>query len=194
MVRYRCRYLVCQIRNASDAGTQPRTEAEVSRCGEPSGQPMERGALVGQKRRYFSKVGPASTGNTADAHQARTAEVYRLPLPFGERELHAALRATIESCFGDLGWCLLVPSLATKYFDAETGMAILRAPRDQYRLLWAACSLLNQVQLTATGQWVPLRVRVVHVGGSVRSCQNRMMQAMRRELPLFIDEHAVEKR
>jgi RNase P/RNase MRP subunit POP5 len=115
-------------------------------------------------------------------------------LSFQERDLHAALRSVIEANFGDWGWCLLVPYLAIKYFDSETGTVILRAPREHHGLLWAACTLLDRLRLPASGRWISLQIRLVHVGGTLRSCHKRIVEAFRRELPFFLDENTLPKR
>jgi ribonuclease P/MRP protein subunit POP5 len=57
-----------------------------------------------------------------------------------------------------------------KYWNAETSTAILRVARDHFRLLWAALTLVVMV----AGEYAS--VRVVHVGGSMRSCYKSGVQ------------------
>jgi len=52
-----------------------------------------------------------------------------------------------------------------KYFNPETNIAIIRIARDHFRLLWAAITYVVSFG-SRDGM-----MRVVHVGGSIRSCQ-----------------------
>lgn len=194
MVRHKNRYLVCFVR-ADDvevrAGRDDRAGVNFQAS---SHLPSDgRASLTGQKRKNLSvgeNISRADKLSTTDNH---TTKRDGRRLKFSDRDLHSALRSVIETNLGDWGWCLLVPILAIKYFDQETGLVILRTPREYYGLLWVACSLLDRLRLPSTGRWISVQIRVVHVGGTVRSCLRRTIQAFRRELPYFLDQHALKE-
>ena len=52
-----------------------------------------------------------------------------------------------------------------KYFNAPTNIAIIRVAREHFRLLWSAVTLVVEIG----GHYGAMRV--IHVGGSMRSCQ-----------------------
>ena len=84
---------------------------------------------------------------------------------FQARDLHRALRDAIQRQLGDCGAGLLLVSLAVKYLNPATGVAIVRIGRDYRRV---AEPVLARVALVG-GR--PCTVKVVHVGGTIRTCQ-----------------------
>ena len=48
-----------------------------------------------------------------------------------------------------------------KYLNVITDVAIVRAPRDYYRLVWSAVTIITSLQK------VPVAINVIHIGGDV---------------------------
>jgi ribonuclease P/MRP protein subunit POP5 len=90
------------------------------------------------------------------------------------RVLHAALRSSVETNFGDVGAGHAVPSLAVKFWSPHLGLAIVRAHRDYYTTVWAAATMVTALPRTNAGN--PVRLSVVHVGATIRACQKSAVQ------------------
>lgn len=90
------------------------------------------------------------------------------------RALHAAIRASVELNFGDVGAGRALPSLAVKFWSPALGLAIVRAHRDHYRTTWAAVTLVSA--LPAAGAARPARISVIHVGATIRACQKAAVE------------------
>lgn len=65
---------------------------------------------------------------------------------------------------------------AVKYFNNATNVAIIRCPRSHHRMVWVALTLLTLYEQRQ------VIVRVIHNGGTIRSCQKR---AIARNLELL---------
>ncbi|KAL0220573.1 hypothetical protein RCL1_000427 [Eukaryota sp. TZLM3-RCL] len=80
------------------------------------------------------------------------------------------LRSALQHCFGIHGLGLTQSGLNVKFFNNLTNMAIIKAPRDHYRMVW-----LSLVSLRNLGN-MKCSVRVVHIGGSVKLCQKAALE------------------
>ena len=167
--------------------------------------------MVRTKHRYLvcaCQCGPpetlSSSATTSDEHRGsrkrprvapdtRSIPRTEQPLPWTGRDLYVAIRGSVESHFGEYGAALVASALAVRYFDAATGTAIVRAPREHLRLVWAACTLLSTVRTAAESTSVPAQVTVAHVGGTIRSCRQHVVQTFRARWTQFVDEHTVEE-
>jgi RNase P/RNase MRP subunit POP5 len=67
-------------------------------------------------------------------------------------------------------------SSKVKYFNDVTNMCILRSPREQFRMVWAALTFITKIENE------PLLLRVIHVGGTLRSCQTHAIKFDRKML------------
>eukprot|EP01104_Vermistella_antarctica_P016049 TRINITY_DN5397_c0_g1_i2.p1 TRINITY_DN5397_c0_g1~~TRINITY_DN5397_c0_g1_i2.p1 ORF type:complete len:158 (+),score=25.79 TRINITY_DN5397_c0_g1_i2:245-718(+) len=78
------------------------------------------------------------------------------------------IRDNILKLFGEFGQASLQQAFQVKYFNASTGISIIRCARDgdRFRMAWAAMTMITQYY---DGR--PLMFRVIHVGGSIRVCQ-----------------------
>lgn len=90
--------------------------------------------------------------------------------------LHA-VRASLQDNFGDVGTGTLGASLAVKYWSSVLGLALVRASRDHFRLVWASLSMITRIE--GLPEPLTLRFRVIHVGGTIRSCQKSAVEYMR---------------
>lgn len=74
------------------------------------------------------------------------------------------LREEVRKSFGDLGLGQSM-NMSVKYFNPLTGMGIVRAPRDSYRTVWGAVTLLNKCNERTC------KVEVLKISGTIRKCQ-----------------------
>ena len=75
------------------------------------------------------------------------------------------LRQSVALNFGDVSAGAALSSIALKYWNPVTGLAIVRCGRDLHREVWASMSLMREIK----GRSV--LVRVLHNGGTLRSSQ-----------------------
>lgn len=92
---------------------------------------------------------------------------------WNEKHLNNAIRDSIQLNFGDFGSSAVSQSLqgiypfggcwlsvsAVKYFNPYTGIGIVRASRDFYRMVWASFTLINTIQA------VSIAINAIHVSG-----------------------------
>ncbi|KAK6583910.1 hypothetical protein PZA11_003640 [Diplocarpon coronariae] len=90
------------------------------------------------------------------------------------------LRAEVLSLFGDYGAGAVSESLAVKYLSPATSTFILRVARSQYRIVWAALSLMTCVPVNNGRNCV---FRVVRVSGTIRKAEE---EAIRRARELIL--------
>jgi ribonuclease P/MRP protein subunit POP5 len=86
------------------------------------------------------------------------------------------LLRTITRGFGHFGRGAVKRSLGVKYWNAATGSAVVRCPRDWHTLVLLALTMLTSVDGTRVA------VRVLHVGGSLKSCGKAALRFGRSEL------------
>eukprot|EP00053_Salpingoeca_punica_P002095 m.36179 g.36179 ORF g.36179 m.36179 type:complete len:158 (+) comp11385_c0_seq1:140-613(+) len=92
------------------------------------------------------------------------------PLTLNERQFSQTIKDAVASAHGDFGIGSLKASLAVKYFNAITGIAIIRCNRDYFQMLWSAVALVNAIQKRTC------LIQTLHVGGTIRSCQKMLVQ------------------
>lgn len=85
------------------------------------------------------------------------------------RDIITSLRASVSQNFGDLGYSQLMSSMAVKFWSPPLAMCIIRCSRDHFRIAWAAASFLQEV--SGHRRLGRVRFRVIHIGGTIRSCQ-----------------------
>ena len=81
------------------------------------------------------------------------------------------LRSSLSSNFGDAASGAFGGSLVCRYYSPHTGTAIVRCARQGASTVWAAATLLVQ---DAEGR--PIRIRVTHLGGTIKKVQLRAIQ------------------
>ena len=79
--------------------------------------------------------------------------------------LYREVRQALLANFGEFGYGQVTNSLQVKYLNTHTNLVILRAPRDDADVIRAALVMIREVRGEACV------LRVVHVGGTIRSCQ-----------------------
>ena len=91
-------------------------------------------------------------------------------------DLYGHLRHALLVNFGEFIYGQCHPSLQVKYFNSHTNLAIIRSPRDDWEVVRAALTLIKEVG----GQGCV--VKVVYVGGTIRSCQKAAVRWTRAAL------------
>lgn len=83
-------------------------------------------------------------------------------------QLLKAIRAEVNTLFGDCGSGAVDRSLQVKYLSQATSTFILRISRDHYRLVWAALSFMSSLPFK-NGR--PCVYHVVRVSGTIRKVE-----------------------
>ncbi|MCJ1324106.1 hypothetical protein MMC10_000768 [Thelotrema lepadinum] len=153
-----------------------------------------------------------ATSNPPSAHTKENATLsIRRPTPpsLTPNILLNLLRDAISDLFGDWGIGVCKADLMVKYLSPLTSTAIIRCPRDHYRLVWAALSLFTSLPLPTSSSHFPSShhqsstshhysskrggrrfgterlecvIKVVHVSGSMRNCERAAIRVARGEM------------
>jgi len=91
------------------------------------------------------------------------------------RDLQGALSQSLAHNFGEAGVGRALPSLAVRFADARSGVAVVRAARDASEHVRAALLLT-----TALRNGGAVAMHVAHVAGSMRTCRPAALAAVRR--------------
>ncbi|KAF8501238.1 hypothetical protein BU17DRAFT_78431 [Hysterangium stoloniferum] len=76
-----------------------------------------------------------------------------------------ALKQSVITNFGDVGWGAVSTSLNVKYFSPTTNLCIIRIARDHHKLAWGATTLLT----TVNGKdYIP---HLIHLAGTIKQAQ-----------------------
>ncbi|KAI8810208.1 hypothetical protein BJ742DRAFT_801030 [Cladochytrium replicatum] len=92
------------------------------------------------------------------------------------------VRESIALNFGDRGMGLCQSSLQVKYFSHFTNLGIVRVGRDHARMVWGALTFVN---LIGRNRCI---IRVQHVGGTIKSCQEKALELDRSMLRTLYSE------
>lgn len=87
-----------------------------------------------------------------------------------------ALRASIESNFGELGAGRCQSTLAIRYYNPRTSSGIIRIGREQAPIIQAALTCLRHIKNCA------VVIRVTHVSGTMKKCEQRAIDIRRAEI------------
>lgn len=104
--------------------------------------------------------------------------------------LQTILKEAVLGLHGDYGLACVQRSLTVKYINVTTRVALIRCPRDYHRAVWAAISMISNVHK------VPCAINVLHLGGTIRSCQKFLVRHNQRKLREMIKatHNPVERR
>lgn len=91
-------------------------------------------------------------------------------LRISSREIINTVRHSLSTNFGELASGQSSSALAIKLWSPALRVCLIRASRDHFRTVWAATTLVTSVLLGGRNQSA-VRFSVVHVGGTIRSCQ-----------------------
>lgn len=91
-------------------------------------------------------------------------------------QLARAISNQVESNYGDYGGMVMKFAYQIKYFNAITGLAIIRIPRDNHNIVLYAISCLKQM---ANRQ---CKVDILHVSGTIKKIQLVAIELSRKYL------------
>ena len=97
------------------------------------------------------------------------------------RSLLNVIREAILSLHGDYGLASVQQSLTVKYFNAVTRVLIVRCPRSNHKAVWSALTIITSLSK------LPCAMRMLHVGGTIRSCQRALVKHNQCKLKEMID-------
>ncbi|KAJ6480815.1 hypothetical protein C8R47DRAFT_1186651 [Mycena vitilis] len=87
------------------------------------------------------------------------------PARLDGHKIWAALKQSILSNFGDVGWGSVGSSMTVKYYSPTTNICIIRVARDHHNIAWGALTLLTAIEGT---RYVH---NVIHLSGTIRHAQ-----------------------
>ncbi|KAJ7069709.1 hypothetical protein C8F01DRAFT_1113671 [Mycena amicta] len=85
--------------------------------------------------------------------------------PLDGQKIWAAIRQSILTNFGDVGWGSLGLSMAVKYYSPMTNVCIIRVGREHHKTAWAAVTLLTTIE---GRRYIP---NVIHLSGTIKHTQ-----------------------
>ncbi|KAF9261405.1 hypothetical protein L218DRAFT_961414 [Marasmius fiardii PR-910] len=81
------------------------------------------------------------------------------------KHIWAAIKQSVISNFGDVGWGSVGLSLNVKYFSPITRICIVRVARDHHKIAWGAVTLLKSIE------GVGVLPNVIHISGTIKHAQ-----------------------
>lgn len=87
-----------------------------------------------------------------------------------------AIRSTVDSHFGEFGTGQCQAMLALRFYNAQSGLGIIRVGRSQASIVQGALTYIKELG----GH--PVVIRVMHVSGTIRKCEIRASDIKRQEL------------
>ncbi|KAL9981268.1 hypothetical protein ACROYT_G009945 [Oculina patagonica] len=94
--------------------------------------------------------------------------------------IYKAVKEAVISAHGDYGMACVDRSLQVKYVNPLTGVAFIACGRDYYRMVWSALTFIRTISIEKTV--TPCMFRVLHVGGTLLSCQKFLIRHNKEEL------------
>jgi len=106
------------------------------------------------------------------------------------KDIGRVLKESVELVHGSYGLGSVIGSLQIKYFNPVTSVALIRISRDNYDVLWSAMTFVTKIRKREC------LFRVLHLGGTIRSCQKVLLAYNREQLTLLLEKATtpVEKR
>lgn len=90
------------------------------------------------------------------------------------RILFDTVKKAVTSAYGDYGMACVARSLKVKYLNSVTGVAFIACARDYYRMVWSAVTFIRTI--TIKNDVHPCVFRILHVGGTILSCQKFLIR------------------
>ena len=96
------------------------------------------------------------------------------------RSVLSAVKEAILSLHGDYGLAAVQQSLNIKYLNAVTRVMMIRCPRDHHKGVWSALTTITSLK------GVPCAVHMLHVGGTIKSCQRALVKHNQHKLKAMV--------
>lgn len=96
--------------------------------------------------------------------------------------IYEHVRNAVQEAHGDYGRACLARSLRVKYVNPVTGVAFIGCGRDNYRMLWSSITFIKKIQNKRC------MCRVLHVGGTLRSCQKFVIRHNKEQLLQLLEQ------
>ncbi|KAK9447496.1 ribonuclease P/MRP protein subunit [Limtongia smithiae] len=185
MVRHKSRYLMFRLHypilpaseNVLPTRERGMTVAQRVKIGAQMGKRVSSAgtAGVGGGTVYHSDGNFLPGGREANLDEPSRIMLFHRPSPAAVTliAVQAAVRDCVNRSFGDLGAGLVRATLAMKYFSPATSTGIIRVARDHFRIVWAALTLLTEIE------GVRVVATVEHVSGTMRKCEKVVIQKNR---------------
>lgn len=114
--------------------------------------------------------------NTRSQLQRSDTIAFHAPTPdsFDSLALARLVRRQVAELFGDYGIGMVGKNLVVKYLSPATSTAIIRCPRDHYRLVWAALTMVTELPKPRDESKEPTKpcvFRVVRVSGTIKKIE-----------------------
>lgn len=97
-------------------------------------------------------------------------------------DIQRTLKDAVAQAHGDYGMGCVTPSLQVKYFNPQTCISLIRISRDHYETLWSAMTFVTSIKKRNC------ILRVIHLSGTIRSCQKRLLQFNRAQLAVLLEK------
>eukprot|EP00037_Helgoeca_nana_P012191 m.110369 g.110369 ORF g.110369 m.110369 type:complete len:149 (+) comp21302_c0_seq30:161-607(+) len=99
-------------------------------------------------------------------------------------ELLRAVKEGVQLAHGDFGTSCVSSSIQIKYFNPYTRIMLIRVSRDHYEMVWSALTFLTQFNQREC------IFRVIHLAGTIRSCQKHLLRFQQKALKTMVAEAA----
>lgn len=107
------------------------------------------------------------------------------PDSFDSLALTRLIRRHVAELFGDYGIGVVGGHLVVKYLSPATSTAIIRCPRDHYRLVWAALSTVTELPKPRNEQRELARscvFRVIRVSGTIKKVEEEAIRWAKKQI------------
>ncbi|PVI03199.1 hypothetical protein DM02DRAFT_504356, partial [Periconia macrospinosa] len=134
--------------------------------------------MVRVKNRYLvvNFLYPAPPGSQAKRDQALPDLVqFHAPTPdaFHTGLLLRLIRDGVNELFGDYGTAMVNNALKVNYWSPATSTAIIRCPRDNFEMVWAALTFVTKLPRPVD---LPVVVKVVRVSGTIKKAEEEVIK------------------
>lgn len=90
-----------------------------------------------------------------------------------------AVKSIINSHFGEFGIGQCQAMLALRYYNAQSGLGIIRIGRSQAPIVQGALTYIKEIGSQ------PVVIRVMHVSGTIKKCEIRACNLRKQELTSY---------
>ncbi|KAF2645704.1 hypothetical protein P280DRAFT_126957 [Massarina eburnea CBS 473.64] len=133
--------------------------------------------MVRVKNRYLvvNFLYPGSTPTAPSKPGIPNLVQFHAPTPdaFHTGHLLRIIRDGVQELFGDYGAGMVHNALKVNYWSPATSTAIIRCPRENYEMVWAALTFVRKLPKPLD---VPVVIKVVRVSGTIRKAEEEVIR------------------